>query len=104
MCDSRVGHRFRTDNGIEQRETGVSYPGTLPQSGTYVKEGTIRYELDDGQTVSLHYVADENGFQILDQSALQQALPTPPPTEYPVPKVPGAGLPVPLPPPQYGLF
>ncbi|XP_037078342.1 endocuticle structural glycoprotein SgAbd-2-like [Pollicipes pollicipes] len=104
--DGSYSLSFRTDNGIVQKETGTSFPGTLPESGTYVKEGVIEYVLDDGTPITLLYVADENGFEILNPDALQQVLPTPPPTEYPLPKVPGAGMPVPEPLPQFnvGLF
>ena len=84
----------------------MSYPGFLQDSGSYVKEGRIEYTLDNGVPVVLEYIADENGFEILNPEQLQQVLPTPPPTEYPVPKVPGAGMPVPEPLPEFnvGLF
>jgi len=92
---------FRTENGISQQERGTSYPGFLEESGTYVKEGTITYILDGGIPVELQYVADENGYEIINPEALKLILPTPPPTQYPLPKVPGAGMAVPQPLPEF---
>ncbi|XP_037092942.1 cuticle protein AMP4-like [Pollicipes pollicipes] len=99
--DGGYSQQFRTENGIAQEERGTSYPGAEPETGSYVKEGTIEYPLDDGAVVTITYVADENGFAVLNPEALQGVLPTPPPTQYPPPVVPGAGAPVPQPLPEY---
>ncbi|XP_043195913.1 larval cuticle protein LCP-14-like isoform X2 [Amphibalanus amphitrite] len=101
--DGSYSLAFRTDNGISQQEQGISYPGFLQDSGSYVKEGRIEYTLDNGVPVVLEYLADENGFEILNPEQLQQVLPTPPPTEYPLPQVPGAGMPVPDPLPEFNV-
>ena len=96
--------RFRTENGIAQQEQGISYPGEAQGTGSYVKEGVIEYPLDNGGVLVINYVADENGFAVLNPEELEQALPTPPPTQYPPPAVPGAGVDVPVPLPEYNPF
>ncbi|KAF0298788.1 Cuticle protein AM1274 [Amphibalanus amphitrite] len=102
--DGGYSQLFRTENGIVQEEQGQSYPGAEPGTGSYVKQGVIEYPLDDGSILVLNYVADENGYAVLNPEALSQALPTPPPTQYPPPQVPGAGVPVPQPLPEYNPF
>jgi len=99
--DGGYQQQFSTDNGIQHQERGTSYPGIEPETGSFVKEGTYEYLNDDGSIVTISYVADENGFEVLNKDALVQLLPTPPPTQYPPPQVPGSGLPVPEPLPQF---
>lgn len=92
---------FRTENGIAAAEQGTSYPGAEPETGSYVKEGSYEYQTDDGNVIVVSYVADEKGFEVLNPDALSAVLPTAPPTQYPPPLVPGAGLPVPDPLPEF---
>lgn len=60
-------YSFETDNGISAEENGVTTNGVQAQGG-------FSYTGDDGQTYSVTYTADENGYQPKGDH-----LPTPPP-------------------------
>ena len=70
---------FETDNGIAASESGKPVAGYGDDS-SYEVEGQYSYVGPDGVTYTVHYRADENGFQ-----AQADHLPTPPPTQYPPP-------------------
>lgn len=65
--------RYETAHGIRARARGEpALPG--PEGPAVVQQGAFEYVGDDGQTYSVQYVADENGYQ--PQGA---HLPVPPP-------------------------
>ena len=53
--------RYKTTNGIQAQEDGISYPGNVPESGNYVRSGSYSYEWE-GVTYTVTWTADENGF------------------------------------------
>ncbi|CAH1640103.1 unnamed protein product [Spodoptera littoralis] len=50
------------------------YPGAQPEEGSLAVSGSYSYVGDDGQTYTVTYIADENGYR-----AEGAHLPTPPP-------------------------
>uniref|UniRef100_A0A336LWF9 CSON002123 protein n=1 Tax=Culicoides sonorensis TaxID=179676 RepID=A0A336LWF9_CULSO len=66
---------FETGNHILAEETGyLKDANQANPNGVLVQEGTYTYEAPDGQIITSHYKADENGFRIHGNH-----LPTPPP-------------------------
>lgn len=65
--------RYETENRISQAETGQQKNAGTDQASSVV-QGTYSYAGDDGNTYTVNYVADENGFR--PEGA---HLPTPPP-------------------------
>ena len=63
---------YETENGIKVSESGVQKQ-IGDEAGT-VSQGSFSFPDDEGKTVSVNWVADENGFQ-----AQGDHLPTPPP-------------------------
>lgn len=68
MC---FGDSFEAENGIKVEESGEQK--LIGDEAGTVSKGSFSYP-DEGQTVSVSWVADENGFQ-----ATGDHLPTPPP-------------------------
>ncbi|CAG4956375.1 unnamed protein product [Colias eurytheme] len=68
---------YETSNGIKAQESGVLKNVGREDEGIEV-QGTNSYVGDDGQTYSVQYIANENGYQVQ-----------------------GAHLPTPLPVPEY---
>lgn len=53
---------FETENKISQQEEG-QLKNAGPEGEVTVVQGSYSYEGDDGQTYTVNYIADENGFQ-----------------------------------------
>ncbi|KAJ8955039.1 hypothetical protein NQ318_000471, partial [Aromia moschata] len=66
-------YRYQTENKISQQEQGHVQNAGGTQESTIV-HGSYTYEAPDGQTITVEYVADENGFR-----ASGDHIPTPPP-------------------------
>ena len=77
-----VFYSYQTENGISASESGKPVDPYGSQPG-YAIQGQYSYQGNDGNTYTVTYTADGNGFQ--PQGA---HLPTPVPTEYPTPQVP----------------
>ncbi|KAI4459211.1 cuticle protein [Holotrichia oblita] len=60
--DGNYRFEFETENKISQQEVG-QVKDVAPEGGVTVVQGTYSYVGDDGQTYTVNYVADENGFQ-----------------------------------------
>lgn len=57
---------FETGNHIVAEETGyLKDANQANPNGVLVQEGTFTYEAPDGQIISSHYKADENGMNII---------------------------------------
>ena len=60
--DGSYKYKFETGNGIKAEESGqVKNAGT--ETEALEAQGAVSYKDDQGQEVSLTYVANENGFQ-----------------------------------------
>ncbi|XP_037080922.1 cuticle protein CP14.6-like [Pollicipes pollicipes] len=59
--DGSYEAKFETTNGISSNEDGISYPGSEPGTGNYVRTGSYSYEWE-GVTYTVTWMADENGF------------------------------------------
>uniref|UniRef100_T1I4D3 Insect cuticle protein n=2 Tax=Rhodnius prolixus TaxID=13249 RepID=T1I4D3_RHOPR len=72
--DGTYSYSYETGNGITAQESGrqSSVPG--PEGPGTAAQGSYSYKGPDGQTYTITYTADENGFQ-----AQGAHLPTPPP-------------------------
>ncbi|XP_037083452.1 larval cuticle protein 16/17-like [Pollicipes pollicipes] len=53
---------METSNSIQQSATGTSYPGNEPETGSYVMSGSYSYVTPEGQTITVTWTADENGY------------------------------------------
>ncbi|CAG9795961.1 unnamed protein product [Diatraea saccharalis] len=67
-------YSFKTSDGTEAEQQGRVLPGGAPDEAILQVAGSYSYVGNDGQTYSVSYTADENGFQ-----ARGDHLPTPPP-------------------------
>ncbi|XP_053614945.1 pupal cuticle protein 36a-like [Plodia interpunctella] len=67
-------YAYETSDGTKVEQDGRVIPGPVPEEGSLQVAGSYSYVGDDGQTYSVTYVADENGFR-----AEGAHLPTPPP-------------------------
>ncbi|XP_043215531.1 cuticle protein AM1274-like [Amphibalanus amphitrite] len=86
--DGTYRFSFQTENGIQRDESGQPKAGGGgggygQPGGGYVQQGGWSYTDGYGGPVQLTFTADENGYQ-----PVSDLLPTPVPTEYPVPVVP----------------
>ena len=48
---------------FQAQEVGRVTPGSQPETGTLEQQGSFEFRADDGNTYSVTYVANENGFQ-----------------------------------------
>ncbi|XP_037083152.1 cuticle protein AM1274-like [Pollicipes pollicipes] len=53
---------METSNSIQQSATGTSYPGSEPETGSYGMTGSYSYVTPEGQTITVTWTADENGY------------------------------------------
>ncbi|CAG5015068.1 unnamed protein product [Parnassius apollo] len=67
-------YAYETSDGIKAEQNGRVIPGAGPEEGSLQVSGSYSYVGDDGQTYTITYTADENGYQ-----ASGDHLPTPPP-------------------------
>ncbi|XP_045526222.1 cuticle protein 3-like [Pieris brassicae] len=67
-------YAYETSDGTKAEQNGRVLPGSTPEEGSIQVSGSYSYIGDDGQTYSVSYIADENGFQPSGDH-----LPTPPP-------------------------
>ncbi|CAG9564253.1 unnamed protein product [Danaus chrysippus] len=67
-------YAYETSDGIKAEQNGRVIPGSVPEQGSLAVTGSFSYIGDDGQTYSVSYTADENGFHPSGDH-----LPTPPP-------------------------
>nr|AJF83751.1 cuticle protein [Sitodiplosis mosellana] len=90
--DGSFSYSFETGNHIKQQANGYhktvlvprlradgSETGELDSADVIVQTGSYSYIAPDGTVISVHYIADENGFQ-----AFGDHLPTPPPIPEPI--------------------
>ncbi|XP_037077866.1 prisilkin-39-like [Pollicipes pollicipes] len=82
------GNPIQTENGISRNENGSPKAGYGKSeygqpTGGYVQQGGWSYSDGYGNPIKVTFVADENGYQ-----PSSDILPTPVPTEYPLPIVP----------------
>ncbi|KAL4704762.1 hypothetical protein ACJJTC_009779 [Scirpophaga incertulas] len=67
-------YAYETSDGTKAEQQGRVLPGSAPEEGSLQVSGSFSYIGDDGQTYSVSYTADENGYH-----AEGAHLPTPPP-------------------------
>ncbi|XP_018332691.1 endocuticle structural glycoprotein ABD-4-like [Agrilus planipennis] len=71
--DGNYRYAYETGNGISVQENG-HVSGSVPEGPAVVADGGYSYTGSDGQTYSISYTADENGFRPVGAH-----IPTPPP-------------------------
>lgn len=59
--DGHYHYSYETGNGIKAFEHGE--PREVEKEPGFIQTGGYEYKGDDGQTYSIKYVADENGYQ-----------------------------------------
>ncbi|KAF0308930.1 Pupal cuticle protein [Amphibalanus amphitrite] len=59
--DGAYEAKYQTTNDIESSDSGISYPGEVPEAGNYVRTGSYSYTWE-GKTYTVTWTADENGF------------------------------------------
>ncbi|XP_028179283.1 endocuticle structural glycoprotein SgAbd-3-like [Ostrinia furnacalis] len=67
-------YAYETSDGTKAEQEGRVLPGAAPEEGSLKVSGSYSYVGDDGQTYTITYTADENGYH-----AEGAHLPTPPP-------------------------
>ncbi|CAH0724192.1 unnamed protein product, partial [Brenthis ino] len=67
-------YAYETSDGTKAEQNGRVLPGAAPEEGSLQVSGSYSYISDDGQTYSISYTADENGYHPVGDH-----LPTPPP-------------------------
>ncbi|CAH2042040.1 unnamed protein product, partial [Iphiclides podalirius] len=67
-------YAYETSDGTKAEQNGRVIPGATPEEGSIQVSGSYSYLSEDGQTYSITYTADENGYH-----ATGDHLPTPPP-------------------------
>ncbi|EDW68490.2 uncharacterized protein Dvir_GJ12743 [Drosophila virilis] len=72
--DGSYKYEYETGNGIQAEEMGYLKNAGVEGAEAQVAEGSFSYSSPEGQSISLTYIADENGFQPQGDH-----LPTPPP-------------------------
>ncbi|XP_073981295.1 uncharacterized protein [Rhodnius prolixus] len=72
--DGTYSWSYETGNGIKAQESGRPSSASGPEGPGTAAQGSFSYKGPDGQTYTITYTADENGFQ-----AQGAHLPTPPP-------------------------
>lgn len=68
----QYSYNFLTGDGVARTEQGALVPNKEGTANVLVQRGGYRYLGADGQLVEVNYIADENGFRVLDSK-----LPTP---------------------------
>lgn len=59
--DGHYHYHYETGNGIKAHQDGE--PKQIDKETGFVQSGGYEYKGDDGQTYSINYVADENGYR-----------------------------------------
>ena len=54
---------LETSNGISREESGISYPGIDPETGSYTTSGSHEFSHPDGTVTYLSFISDENGYR-----------------------------------------
>ncbi|EDV95680.1 pupal cuticle protein 20 [Drosophila grimshawi] len=72
--DGSFMYEYETGNGIKAEEMGYLKNAGIEGEEAQTVEGSFSYSSPEGETISLTYIADENGFQPMGEH-----LPTPPP-------------------------
>lgn len=67
MCIFKNKIRSKTSNGIQAQEQGQLKPNPAPKSADdpaafIAVSGSYSYTAEDGQTYTVTYIADENGY------------------------------------------
>ncbi|KAL0820687.1 hypothetical protein ABMA28_006518 [Loxostege sticticalis] len=74
ITDDGYHYAYETSDGTKAEQEGRVLPGAAPEEGSLKVSGSYSYVGDDGQTYTITYTADENGYH-----AEGAHLPTPPP-------------------------
>ncbi|XP_043238480.1 cuticle protein CP14.6-like [Amphibalanus amphitrite] len=61
--DNSYDFSLETSNGIIREESGLSYPGADPETGSYTQSGSFEIPHPDGTITYLSFLSDENGYQ-----------------------------------------
>lgn len=72
--DGSYQYAYETGNGINAHEQGYVKNAGVKDGEIQVAQGFYSYTSPEGKPITIHYTADENGFQ-----ATGDAIPTPPP-------------------------
>ncbi|XP_068620489.1 endocuticle structural glycoprotein SgAbd-3-like [Battus philenor] len=67
-------YAYETSDGTKAEQNGRVIPGAAPEEGSLQVSGSYTYVGEDGQTYTITYTADENGYH-----AVGDHLPTQPP-------------------------
>lgn len=81
---------YESENGIKMQEQGFVKQGEKKEDHINVAQGSYSYTSPEGQSFTVNYIADENGFQVLDSDDTEIEQPSfkqpPPPKQAPQPK------------------
>lgn len=57
---------YESENGIKMQEQGFVKQGEKKEDHINVAQGSYSYTSPEGMPIKVNYIADENGFQVLD--------------------------------------
>lgn len=63
----QYSYNFLTGDGVARTEQGSLVPNKDGTANVLVQRGGYRYIGPDGKEVEVNYIADENGFRIVDR-------------------------------------
>lgn len=78
---------YESENGIKMQEQGFVKQGEKKEDHINVAQGSYSYTSPEGMPVKVNYIADENGFQVLDSEddeAMEQQQPFKRPASQPM--------------------
>ncbi|XP_043222910.1 cuticle protein CP14.6-like [Amphibalanus amphitrite] len=61
--DQSYDFSFETSNGIAREESGLSYPGLEPETGSYTTSGSHEFTHPDGTVTYLSFISDQDGYR-----------------------------------------
>lgn len=80
---------YESENGVRMQEQGFVKQGEKKEDHINVAQGSYSYTSPEGMSFTVNYIADENGFQVLDSDdssdGQQQPSPKQPPKQAPQP-------------------
>lgn len=76
---------YESENGIRMQEQGFVKQGEKKEDHINVAQGSYSYTSPEGMSFKVNYIADENGFQVLDSDDDEMEQPPRPSKQAPAP-------------------
>uniref|UniRef100_A0A336LN18 CSON013508 protein n=1 Tax=Culicoides sonorensis TaxID=179676 RepID=A0A336LN18_CULSO len=73
--DGNYNYMYESENGIRMQEQGFVKQGEKKEDHINVAQGSYSYTSPEGMPITVNYIADENGFQILENEDSDEIAP-----------------------------